>query len=93
MAFPIELPQVIVQYPLPTILLLLLTHIVYLSIYRLCFHPLSKFPGPKLAALTVWYEFYYDGIKRGKYVFEVGKMHEKYGINMIFIVLTFTNRI
>ncbi|KAK5124234.1 hypothetical protein LTR85_001937 [Meristemomyces frigidus] len=41
--------------------------------------PLSKFPGPKLAALTLWYEFYYDVVKRGRYTWRIGEMHEKYG--------------
>jgi hypothetical protein len=58
----------------------LLVGIVALTVYRLYFHPLAKFPGRKLAAATPWYEFYYDFVKRGKYTFEIQKMHEKYGI-------------
>lgn len=50
-----------------------------LVIYRLFFSPLAKFPGPKLAAATLWYEFYYDVIKTGTYMAEIKKMHEKYG--------------
>lgn len=50
-----------------------------LAVYRLHFHPLAKFPGPKIAALTVWYEFYFDGIKRGRYTFRIQRMHQKYG--------------
>jgi len=49
------------------------------GIYSLYLSPLSKFPGPKLAALTLWYEFYYDVIRNGKYLWEIEKMHEKYG--------------
>lgn len=48
-------------------------------IYRLHFHPLAKFPGPKLAAATLWYEFFYDCILFGQYTFKIGRMHEKYG--------------
>lgn len=50
-----------------------------LAIYRLFFSPLAGFPGPKLAALTNLYEFYYDFFGNGRYVFEIKKMHEKYG--------------
>ena len=49
------------------------------SIYRLYFHPLRKFPGPKLAAITYGYEFYFDVVRSGMYIWEVEKMHEKYG--------------
>jgi len=54
-------------------------YIAGLYIYRLTLHPLANFPGPKLAAISLWYEFYYDGIKRGQYIFRIQKMHEKYG--------------
>lgn len=50
-----------------------------LVFYRLFLSPLAKFPGPKLAAATSWYELYYDIVKRGKYIFEIEKMHDKYG--------------
>ena len=56
-----------------------LLYLVCRSIYRLYLSPLAKFPGPKLAALTLWYEFYYDVIKRGMYIWEIEKMHQKYG--------------
>ncbi|KAF9889352.1 hypothetical protein FE257_007462 [Aspergillus nanangensis] len=48
-------------------------------IYRLYFHPLRKIPGPKLTAATFLYEFYYDVILGGQFIFQVEKMHQKYG--------------
>ena len=67
--------------------LLLCVSIIYLvglSIFRLYLDPLAKFPGPKIAALTLWYEFYYDVIKRGKYTFEIERMHKRYGQSRTF---------
>lgn len=49
------------------------------AFYRLYLHPLRKIPGPKFAALTWWYETYYDVIKQGQYNFKIQELHKKYG--------------
>ncbi|KAG8160990.1 hypothetical protein KVR01_009254 [Diaporthe batatas] len=49
------------------------------AIRRLFFHPLAHIPGPRLAALTWWYEFYFDVIQPGQYVFKIQELHKRYG--------------
>lgn len=48
--------------------------------YRLYRNPLAKFSGRNLVALTLWYEFYHDYFRRGRYTWEIADMHEKYGM-------------
>lgn len=55
-------------------------YVLGLVFYRLYLSPISKFPGPKIAAITWWYELYYDVIRKGSYVFEIEKLHDKYGM-------------
>lgn len=50
-----------------------------LVIGRLFFHPLKNIPGPFLARVTYWYEFYQDVILGGQYVKNYPALHEKYG--------------
>jgi hypothetical protein len=54
-------------------------YLVTLAIYRLFFHPLSKFPGPRAAALSFWYEGYYEIVKVGQYSTHISKLHDRYG--------------
>lgn len=42
-------------------------------------HPLSGFPGPKLAAVSRWYGAYYDVVQNGQYTFKITKLHKEYG--------------
>ncbi|PTB62735.1 cytochrome P450 [Trichoderma citrinoviride] len=50
-----------------------------LSMYYLWFSSLSHIPGPKLAAGSLLYEFYYEVVCSGQYTRKIEKMHEVYG--------------
>ncbi|KAL1642563.1 hypothetical protein SLS58_005331 [Diplodia intermedia] len=56
-------------------------YVVGLVVYRLYFHPLARFPGPKLTAATHLVEIYYNMFhgEGGQFVWEYQKWHEKYG--------------
>jgi hypothetical protein len=54
-------------------------YLLFGAIYRLYFHPLAKFPGPKLAALSGWYEFYHDVVQHGLFIWKIQELHDKYG--------------
>ncbi|KAI1498688.1 cytochrome P450 [Biscogniauxia marginata] len=56
---------------------LTISYFACVAIYRLYFHPLAKFPGPKLAAISdLWYVRAWTG---GRYPFIMQEMHAKYG--------------
>jgi hypothetical protein len=57
----------------------LILYLVGLGIYRLYFSSLAAYPGPKLAALSNWYEFYWDVIQQGQFTSHIQKLHLKYG--------------
>lgn len=60
-------------------IVVLVIALLFVVVKRLCFHPLRNVPGPKLAAATGWYEFYYDVICNGDYSHKYQELHEKYG--------------
>ncbi|OOQ91241.1 Trichodiene oxygenase [Penicillium brasilianum] len=57
----------------------LLLYLISKAVYRVYFHPLKNIPGPKLAAITSFYEFYFNVIKRGTFIWHLEGLHEIYG--------------
>lgn len=61
----------------------LLLYFLGLITYRLFFCPLAKFPGPKLAGATYWYEVYFDlfanGGEGGQLTRHIKRLHDQYG--------------
>ena len=49
-------------------------------VYRLTFHPLAKFPGPRLAAVTKLYGASFDIGTETSYVKKLPSLHDKYGM-------------
>ncbi|KAI0095562.1 cytochrome P450 [Nemania sp. FL0031] len=58
---------------------IIVLYYVTLALYRLYLHPLARFPGPKLAALTRLYEGYYDLYQSGQYTFKISELHKQHG--------------
>ena len=50
------------------------------TVYRLFFHPLAVFPGPKLAAVTRLYGAFFDlSLSSSSYVKVLPALHAEYG--------------
>ncbi|RPA91823.1 cytochrome P450 [Choiromyces venosus 120613-1] len=62
-----------------TVFVAWLVYRIGIVFYRLYLDPLSKFPGPKLAAATSLYEMYYDIVEGGTLVWKMDELHRKYG--------------
>ena len=88
------IPPVIQAHPAASLAIVAavayITHGIGLVIYRLYFSPLAGFPGPKIAAATHWYEFYYNFWLQGKYIYQIEKMHKKYGKFMHYMTWNLT---
>ncbi|KAF6747677.1 cytochrome P450 [Ephemerocybe angulata] len=64
---------------LPAIATSLVAYLAAICTYRLFFHPLSRFPGPSLAAVTDGYAAWYEVVKKGEIVHELDRLHKVYG--------------
>ncbi|KAI0460035.1 cytochrome P450 [Xylaria acuta] len=60
-------------------ILVVVLYRLFKVVYNLFFHPLAKFPGPKVAAASHLYEFYWSIVRDGEFIWEIERMHKKYG--------------
>lgn len=65
-----------------TTIVALNVYIVAVAVYRIFFSPLANIPGPKLAALSGWYETYYELFHSfgGQFTFHIQELHKQYGV-------------
>jgi hypothetical protein len=61
------------------LLLLAVSSGATLAIRRIFYHPLSKFPGPWLAALTPLYKTYYEVFRGGELLRRIQELHNMHG--------------
>ena len=66
--------------------LIFILRALYSIFYNIYYHPLSKFPGPKIAGATRLYQSYFDVLKKhgGQYVYEIERLHRIYGKSNIW---------
>lgn len=63
------------------LLLGLISFLVCRAIYRLTLHPLARFPGPRLAAVTSLYGANLDLRTNTSYIKILPELHDKYGLS------------
>ncbi|KAF8882793.1 cytochrome P450 [Mucidula mucida] len=56
-----------------------LLRLFYLVLFRLYLHPLRSFPGPRLAAITDYYQAYYAIWQNGMFAKHTEELHRIYG--------------
>lgn len=73
-------PSIDVCNALCIVLVSALFYVLSGCIYRLYFHRISHIPGPKLAAITYFYQAYYDIFPyQGQWIFQQIRLHQQYG--------------
>ncbi|KAK7911853.1 trichodiene oxygenase [Apiospora marii] len=70
----------VIREALPRLFGLWLAYRITRAVYNISpLHPLSHISGPKLAAMSILYEFWFDVVKFGRYSMEIKRMHDVYG--------------
>lgn len=77
MIYPIRLNPVVLVKGVALFGLCLISYWIIPFLHGLFFSPTKNIPGPLLARLTRWYEYF--AVRRGQSNIEYIKLHEKFG--------------
>lgn len=55
------------------------------AVYNVYFHPLSRFPGPKLAVASLWWQTYLDLWKKDSLSLKLVELHATYGNLLVLL--------
>jgi hypothetical protein len=76
------------------LLIIYVVSLLWKAFDRLYLHPLASVPGPRLAAITSLYGFYYNYIQDGTYSKRFAELHKKYGTKALhFTVMILTRNL
>ncbi|KAL8769010.1 MAG: hypothetical protein Q9209_004927 [Squamulea sp. 1 TL-2023] len=71
--------EMLLAHPWLTLSTTILFYQITRAIYRITYHPLAHFSGPKVAAISRWYEIYYELLLGGRFAQQIEKLHQQYG--------------
>lgn len=63
----------------PSLLIAAVVWAISKAIYNLYFHPLSKYPGPKFAAASIWWQVWLEAISGQSLSLKLLELHGIYG--------------
>ena len=70
----------------PRLLRVVALYIIAKLLYNLPFHPLAKFPGPRLAAATSWWQTYLEVFQGESLSLTLLDLHAQYGMCLVMML-------
>ena len=64
---------------LPTAFATAVCYVVYVYMRNTFWHPLSRFPGPPLARVSIYWKGYIECVKQQSFCHLLEDLHKKYG--------------
>ena len=78
----VEISSLTVFQSIVALVVIWLVWVVVTGIYNLTLHPLAVYPGPKLAAFTIWWKVYVELVDEANLCEKLFQLHRQYGMKL-----------